>query len=102
MADVVSLVTSATADWRDACQRTDRGVIIPNLANVMAALRGDPAVNKCIARDDMFCGAMLMAPIPRSKVVEPEPFKVRPITDDDAAALQEWLQHAGPMPHIGK
>jgi len=62
------------------------------LSNVVLALRADPAVNGCIAGDDMFCGPVLLRPIPGSLITASSP---RPITDDDVAALQIWLQSAG-------
>ena len=65
---------------------------LPILANVMIALRADPALRDCIARDEMFCGVMLMEPIPKTD--EPA-FEPRPFNDDDATALQEYLQGEG-------
>jgi Virulence-associated protein E len=57
----------------------------------MLALRADPAVKDCLARDEMFCGPILMQPIPGG-ITTSTP---RPVTDDDVGALQVWLQRAG-------
>lgn len=84
----------ANANWLKGVHRSDTGKPLPILANVMMALRKDHAVIDCVARDDMFCGAMLMKPMPLSKVIE-RPFAPRPISDDDITALQEWLQNEG-------
>jgi predicted P-loop ATPase len=83
------------ADWLDQCHKSETGKPLPILANVLTALRADPAVSKCIARDEMFCGAMLMQSVPGNRMTEATPFRPRPVTDDDITALQEWLQHAG-------
>jgi predicted P-loop ATPase len=86
--------SNGKVDWLALCFKSEKGKLLPILANMMLALRADPSINGCIARDEMFCGPMLMAPIPDSKVVE-TPFKPRPITDDDVTAIQEWAQRAG-------
>jgi predicted P-loop ATPase len=57
----------------------------------MLALRADPAVKDCLACDEMFCGPILMQPIPGG-ITTSTP---RPVTDDDVGALQVWLQRAG-------
>jgi hypothetical protein len=82
---------TADPDWLDDCI-TANGRPLSVLSNVVLALRADPAVNGCIARDDMFCGPVLLRPIPGSLITASSP---RPITDDDVAALQIWLQSAG-------
>lgn len=50
-------------DWQADCMLSSKGRLLPILANVLKALRGDPRVKECIARDAMFCGPMLMKPI---------------------------------------
>jgi predicted P-loop ATPase len=86
-------------DWIADCIKGEKKKPLPILANVMLALRSDPLLRDCIARDEMFCSAMLVKPIPGSKIAEtPLPC---PMTDRDVAALQEWLQHAG-LPRIGR
>ena len=83
----------AEVNWIDDCIKGETKKPLPILANVMIALRSDPALNDCIARDDMFCGAMLMKPIPGGKTTETS--LPRPLTDADVTALQEFLQQAG-------
>jgi hypothetical protein len=65
----------------------------------MLGLRMDPAVVDCIARDEMFCGPLLMKPIPGCKFADTK--LPRPINDEDVGALQEWLQLAG-LRTVGK
>jgi predicted P-loop ATPase len=88
----------AKAGWLDECLKSAGGRPLPVLANIMLALQSDPAVCGCIARDEMFCGPKLLKPIPGSTITSELP---RPLTDDDVAALQIWLQRAG-LPRIGK
>jgi predicted P-loop ATPase len=85
-------------DWLSKCHRSTTGKPVATLHNAMLALRMDPALVDCFARDEMFCGPMLKAPIPDSRIASKPP---RPLTDDDAAALQEWLQQNG-LRNIGK
>ena len=58
-----------------------------NLANVLTALRGDPATQNCFAFDEM-----LRAPTWKRE---------RPVTDADAIEVQEWLQRVG-LRSVGK
>jgi predicted P-loop ATPase len=60
----------------------------------MTALRADMTLSALFARDEMFCGDMLMQPIPACNV-DGWAFASRPTTDDDITALQECLQNAG-------
>ena len=83
----------AEPEWRQDLQRNAGGKLIPNLTNAMLMLRLDPELSGCIARDDMFAGALLMRPLPESEIAEAA--GPRPITDDDVAALQMYLQCAG-------
>ena len=46
--------------WLSDVHKSDNGKPLPILANVMMALRSDMAVIGCIARDNMFCGDILM------------------------------------------
>jgi predicted P-loop ATPase len=77
--------------WLDGCARTKQGKPVPNLANIMLALRNDPAVRDVFAYDEMLCAPMLVRGIENSETE----FKVRPVNDIDVSELQEWLQLAG-------
>lgn len=81
--------------WLDGCILDGRSKKpIPNLANVMLALRGDPALLDVVAFDEMATMTMLAREMPQAG--EPgEPIALRPMTDQDAGALQEYLQHVG-------
>jgi predicted P-loop ATPase len=85
-------LNNTTPEWHYDCLKSKSGRLLPVLTNAMLALRSDPAVAGCIAFDEMFCGPMLLRPIPDSAIAAPAP---RPLTDDDISALQIWLQCAG-------
>ena len=93
------------ADWLDLCMTNSKGVPIPNLANVMVALRSAPELRGMLSYDSMAYMQLLMHPVPswdrglRSRPLEE--FLPRPVTDEDVGALQEWLQIAG-LQRIGK
>jgi hypothetical protein len=89
---------SKGAAWLALCHKGKSGPL-PTLSNVMLALRSDPATSECIGRDEMFCGAVLMRAMPDSKITATA--LPRPVTDDDVAGLQEWLQKAG-LRRVGK
>jgi hypothetical protein len=76
-----------TPDWYYDCILGERGQPLGNLANVLTALRADPAWQGRFNFDLMLMAAMWM--------------RERPITDSDVAGVQEWLQHAG-MRSVGK
>jgi predicted P-loop ATPase len=88
--------------WADRCIKDDMERIIPNLANVLVALRALPEVAEAFAYDSMLKVAILRKELPVSPGGEsassgPLPRYVR---DEDVSQLQEWLQHMG-VPKIG-
>ena len=83
--------------WLRKCTTDRQGRPLPNLANVMIALRNDPAVKDAFAYDEMLCAVMLL----HSIVNEGSTFTSRPVTDVDVSSLQEWLQLAG-LPNIDR
>jgi predicted P-loop ATPase len=90
-------------DWAERCIKDDFGRIIPNLANVLVALRALPEIADAFAHDEMSCVTIIRAALPaaphgESASVAPFPRAVR---DEDVSQLQEWLQHQG-IPKIGK
>ena len=90
--------------WADRCIKDEMtGRIIPNLANVLAALRALPEVAEAFAYDRMLRVTILRKELPvapggESASAGPLPRSVR---DEDVSQLQERLQHQG-MPKIGK
>ena len=89
---------SSTATREDNWIRSDRGAPLPILANVLTTLRGDPLVRDCFAFDEMLRTTMLVRPLPGL----PEGLeRLRPVTDNDVTAFQEWLQLRG-LSKIGK
>jgi len=67
--------------WLSDAICDDRGMPLPNLANVMTALRSDPKIKGALAYDEMLCAVAL----------EGE----RPVRDTDVTEMQEYLQRAG-------
>lgn len=94
---------SERATWFEGCVVDDRDRIIPNLANVLVALRNAPQIADAFAFDAMLSAPILTKALPlaqngESASADPLP---RPVHDSDVSQLQEWLQHQG-MPKIGK
>lgn len=79
--------------WLELCQKTDKGKPIPNLANVMLALRCNPDLVGLFAYDEMARTALLKGRIPGTTGGEGD--ALRPVRDTDVSALQEYLQLAG-------
>jgi predicted P-loop ATPase len=80
---------AAQPTWLASCV-TKNGQPMSTLANVMVALRSDPAVKEAIAYNEMLRTPMLM----HACNDDPD-FIPRPVTDADVGHLQEWLQIAG-------
>jgi predicted P-loop ATPase len=90
-------------DWAERCIKDDFGRIIPNLANVLVAVRALPEVAEAFAYDSMSCSTILRTALPvapngESACAGPFPRAVR---DEDVSQVQEWLQHQG-IPKIGR
>jgi predicted P-loop ATPase len=89
--------------WLRNCVCDDRGRIVPNLANLLVALRAAPELIDVFAFDEMIRAPILMKDLPiapRGARANNEPLP-RSVRDTDVSQLQEWLQHMG-MPRIGK
>ncbi len=83
-------------NWRDRCQTGVRGQIRSNHANVMLAVRCDPAWRGVIGFDEMRNQVMRLRPVPsHSKNAPSERTKPQHWSDVDDVASQEWLQLAG-------
>lgn len=94
---------AARAPWLKDCICDERGRIVPNLANVLIALRTAQELAEAFASDAMLCAAILMKELPVAPGGETgkgDPLP-RPMCDNDVSRLQEFLQHAG-MPKAGK
>jgi predicted P-loop ATPase len=90
-----------TRDWIGSAQLDNRSEPLPNLFNVMLALRDDPRLVALLAYDEMLRAPILLRPVP-SKVIDPiDHFQPRPVRDCDITALQEFLQSNG-LQRIGK
>ena len=90
--------------WLQACMRDDRDRIIPNLANLMIALRADPDLAHAFAFDQMLQTGVLLRPLPAAPNgcttdgADPLP---RPPRDADVSDLREYLQHHG-FPRVNR
>lgn len=87
--------------WLERLRRDERGRVIPDLANILIALRGEQLMVEAAAFSEMMHHSILTKEwphLPDAKPVQPPP---REITDDDITRLQEWLQRMG-MPRIGR
>jgi predicted P-loop ATPase len=83
--------------WLGACITGETGKPLANLANVLTALRTDPALCAALAHDEMLRAPMLLHPIgnPLSDA------GLRPLTDKDVSDIQDYLQHAG-LKRVGR
>ena len=80
---------AAKSNWLRTCIKGAKGQgPLPNLANVMNALRDDPSLVGAFAYDEMQRATMLMQK--EGRQIEP-----RPVEDSDVYRLQEFLQRAG-------
>ena len=90
-------------DWTAHCLVNDQKKIIPNLANVLVALREAPELVDAFAFDEMAQAKLLRCRLPAAPTGKPGgdgPFP-RPVRDEDLSQLQEWLQYCG-LPRIGQ
>jgi predicted P-loop ATPase len=95
MADDDNIIRLAAArearcEWLHDCITGENGRILPNVANILVALRADPKLKDCFALDRMLQAPLLIRPLNDGEGFEP-----RPLTDTDVTHFQEWLQHAG-------
>ena len=86
---------AAAAPWLTRCICSERGKVLPILANALIALRNDPELIDCFAYDEMQRAPDLLCPLPGELI------ETRPLRDTDVADLQDYLQHRG-LPHISK
>jgi predicted P-loop ATPase len=96
--------SGARAPWLQSCICDERGRIVPNLANVLIALRAAPELAEAFAYDAMLCTSVLQKELPSAQNAETpgggDP-QSRPVRDADVGQLQEFLQHNG-IPKVGK
>ena len=90
--NIIRLATAreARCEWLHDCITGENGRILPNVANILIALRADPKLKDSFAFDQMLQAPLLMQPLDDS-----EDFTQRPLTDTDVTRCQEFLQHAG-------
>jgi predicted P-loop ATPase len=88
-------------DWRKLWHKA-RGAPLANLANARTALEHAPDLKGLFSYDEMARAVMLNRTIPVVGVAtNGPPIEPRQLTDVDADALQDWLQHAG-LRKLGK
>lgn len=87
--------------WNAALRRNGNGLVYPDLANVLIALRSEPQLRDAFAFDEMLQESMLQKQPPIAPNSTPGEEPPKKVTDDDVGRLQEWLQHVG-LPKIGQ
>ncbi len=94
--------SSNMPDWYSQCITGAKDQVLSIHANVLRALRCDPAWQGVFGYDQMREEVMLLRPVPEHGQPVGEPFpEPRPWMDFDDAATQEWMQIAG-LPHVGR
>lgn len=81
--------------------RKDNGRVIPDVANVLTALRNEPELAFAMAFNEMLQRSVAMTEWPRASQCVPYQPPPHEIGEDDVTMLQEWLQVKG-MPRIGR
>ena len=94
--DVIDLNKARRGKWQNDCIKGKGGGLLPNIANVLLALRRDGGVKDAFAFDEMQRTPMLMHPIGSPMA----PHEVRAIVDADVVYVSEYLQQAG-LKNIG-
>ncbi len=88
--------------WLNRLISDDRDRPVPNLANVLTALRVAPETADVFGFDEMQRAAVQLRELPLApggeRIAGPLP---RPVRDADVSQLQEWLQHCG-LSKIGR
>lgn len=86
--------------WYDKL-RKDAGRVIPDMANVLIALREEQQLNFGMGFNEMLQCPIVLTEWPRAPRAIAVAECPHPVTDDDISRLQEWLQHMG-LPRIGR
>jgi predicted P-loop ATPase len=87
--------------WYGRAMTGSKGQVLSILANVLMALREDPAWDGVLAYDEMHAMVLLNKPVPRFGQEPKGSGFPRPLRDADVTQIQEWFQVAG-LPHVGK
>ena len=88
-------------DWLSRLRRDDRGRVIPDLDNVLIALRGEERLAGAITFDEMRQHSLVAKAWPHVPDGKPGADPPHETGDDDIARLQQWLQRMG-IPRIGR
>jgi predicted P-loop ATPase len=87
--------------WLGRLRRDDRGRVIPDLANVLIALRNEEKLMMACGYDEMMQHSIVQREWPRAPDADPVQPAPHETNDDDIGRLQEWLQFMG-MPRVGR
>jgi hypothetical protein len=88
----------AAANWKN--QMMDKQTAVAsNLSNALLGLGSDPGLCEHLAFDEMLRAPVLLRPL--FELHTPAGFVARPVTDEDVALIQKFLQDAG-MKHLSK
>jgi predicted P-loop ATPase len=86
--------------WEGQLRRTKGGLVIPDVRNVLIALRGDPDYATIFKFDEMRQEVWLDRQPPLVFGDQPSPPFPRFLTPEDHTYCQEWLQEEG-LPRVG-
>ena len=87
--------------WLGRVRRDDRGRVIPDLANVLIALRNEERLLGACGFDEMLQHSIVQREWPRAPDADPVQPPPHETNDDDITRIQEWLQFMG-MPRVGR
>jgi predicted P-loop ATPase len=87
--------------WLGRLRRDDRGRVIPDLANVLIALRNEEKLLAACGFDEMLQHSIVQREWPRAPDADPVQPPPHETNDDDITRIQEWLQFMG-MPRVGR
>ena len=88
-------VEQPAGHWSENALIGSRGQVLNNLANAALAFRGEPELQGLVAYNEMLSTAMLLKPVPRHGRPPLGGTFPRPVRDDDALLIQEYMQIAG-------
>ncbi len=95
MTEMLSRRGFGVAPWLAAAQTNRSRDPLPNLYNVMLALRDDARLNDLLVYDEMAKQIILAREVPGRAIEGNDDPYPRPLRDDDVSALQVFLQQAG-------
>ena len=91
---VSNVIPMLRLQWQQQAQKNDKGKMLPNHANAMLALRGDPDIRDVFAYDQMLRAVVMMHEIGSIHTCH------RWVIEADVFNLQEWFQQVALIPSM--